>query len=144
MSLSEYSFLWDGTEPGWTIHVMWRNEHDVCVVFGEAGPSVAELAKLRQLVDAYRALSAREAHTRFASKPRVTVGRKSAIEAHQLAHRAKALGLTVELEGHCTTSHLPVNELTNVALIIEDDDEAERVCKEAIARGVKVVETEVC
>ena len=144
MPLAEFDHLWNGTEAGWTIQVTRRNEHDVSVAFRDPGATVADIAKLRQLVDELRGLSAVDAQKRLAKKTRVALGRKWEIEAHQLERRGRELGLRVELEARRTTSYLPVNELTKSALVIEDDDLARRVCEEAISRGVKVVEVEAC
>ena len=135
--------MWNGTEAGWTIQVTRHNQHGVFVAFGDLGASVADVAKLRQLTEEYRDLSAIEARA-IVGRRRADLGLRSEIEARELECDGRELGLIVELECRSETSYLPVNELTNMTLIIEDDGLARRVCEEAIARGVKVVQVEVC
>ena len=43
------AYLWDGSQPGWRLRVSHRHERRIVLHFGPSGPSVQELAAMREV-----------------------------------------------------------------------------------------------
>lgn len=126
----------------WSVQVTHHNQFRVSVVLN-VPPSASEIVSLRKLVPEYAQRPLGELQLALADALQVDLGLQSYQEATDLKSRAEQLNLRVEVVNVSYTSYLPVDESNNSALLIEDQQEAERVAKEMIASGAKVHHVEV-
>lgn len=143
MCLADFEFLWDGSQPGWTLHRIDRVEWTIRFRFGETGASQAEIVALRKLVPELR------------DEPIVTVSQQlrqehdytfpralGNLEVRALMEAARKAGLVATADSIDRGGYLPV-DAEGHALIIEDDRLAAQVAERMIAAGVPVVEIHV-
>ncbi|MEM1413475.1 MAG: hypothetical protein AAGH15_01175 [Myxococcota bacterium] len=133
----DYAFLW--SEPGWTLRCSRRTDHRMAVVFGGSGATVADVSRLRALVPRLAERGARAAMV-YLGATRLELGLVSASEARRVHERAEALGLRVDDVEVPRVGYLPVNERTQMCLLIEDDALSRAVVALAREHGVPVVE----
>ena len=101
MNLQEYTYLWDGSQPGWTLtildHVIWNFRFQ----FGAGGPSKSDIINLHKLLPEFEreslphVYSILKACTSYTSKE--CLGN---IEARHLSASAASLGLKVIFDSH--------------------------------------------
>jgi hypothetical protein len=143
MSIEEFKYLWDGTEPGWFLqhidHVVWN----LIIHFRESGPSNQEISKLYKIVPE---LSSKKITSIYKELKGHSIYRTQEnygnIESRRLYSQAIELGLNVELESKQIGGYLPISK-DNSALIIKDDSLANMVVEKMIEAGVKIVEVHV-
>lgn len=140
--LDDYAHLWDGSEPGWRLHVtnhlMWR----IRIVFSDSRPTTRELRAMRRLLPELRAQPVREVMASLGCASSydlpAAVGN---IEMYDLMRRAEALGLNAKATVEDHSWGVPVRD--GCALVIEDEQLARRVWEQMEAAGVPVHFTEV-
>ena len=143
MTLDEYRHLWDGSEPGWTLHrfdrVVWR----ITFSFPANGPSQSDILALRKLLPAFRAqpISQVLAHLRGQTAYELP-DELGNIDMRNLMDSASELGLQPNAEPVDRGGYLPVHS-DGSAMIIEDDDESALVAEQMLAAGVPVTEIHV-
>ena len=137
-SLTEYEYLWDGSDPGWTIQQRDESRARVSVVFETDSPSVNELKKLRQVFPTYRDVLPSTLKASLQGRNEYEIGDFKSSEVHEMASNCDEVGLVLRIEVYHSKTYLPVNEITSIALIIEDDDLAKAVAEHAIERGLPV------
>jgi hypothetical protein len=137
-SLAEYEYLWDGSEPGWTIQQRDESRARVSVVFETDSPSVNELKKLRQVFPGYSDIPLSELKASLQGRNDHEIGDFESSEVHEMASNCDKAGLVLRIDAYQHRTYLPVNEITSIALIIEDDDLAKAVAEHAIERGLPV------
>lgn len=143
MSIEEFKYLWDGSETGWflqhTDHVIWH----LIFYFEKTGPSKQELSKLHKIVPELKSLKITSIYNNLKGhsiyRTQETYGN---IESRRLFEKASALGLNVDLECKQIGGYLPISK-DNFALIIEDDNLANRVIEKMIEAGVEIIEIHV-
>lgn len=140
--VDEYAYLWDGSDPGWTLnHTRWRSA-ELALVFAASGPSVKEIVALRSAIPSYAARSAAEILSALRGCERVALGTHPAFEARGIADRCRSVGLAVEWVARDVSRYVPSNDVTGSWLIIEDNELARRVYDRAIREGIRVVHTD--
>jgi len=70
----DYSYLWDGTQPGWVLLRISRQHLSIAVAFAASGPTLREVASMRSAVPSFSALPPSEAFAALKGKSRVAVG----------------------------------------------------------------------
>ena len=143
MTLDEYRHLWDGSEPGWTLHRFDRIVWSITFSFAANGPSQSDIIALRKLLPALRAqpLSQVLAELRGQSVYEMP-DELGNIDMRNLMDAANKLGLQPNAESIDRGGYLPVHTGGN-AMIIEYDDVAARVAEKMLAAGIAVTEVHV-
>jgi len=139
--LAEYAYLWNPAN-GWTLSAHYHDCSRVRVHFN-GKPTLEELKIARAHLPFNPAFSLQEFFKRYSAAPEIDVGVMSTREAIHVANECKKAGLNVTLQDESYTSYLPFNSKTGMALIIEDDDQAQRVCKRMLENGIPITEIEV-
>lgn len=143
MSVDDYRYLWDGSEPGWTLQRFDRTAWSVSFDFPETGPTQASILALRKLLDELRDVPLPQVLRQLRGKSSYTLPRELGnIEVRQLMDAARELGLEVTTEAVDHSGYLPISA-DGVALIIEDDDLSTRVAERMLTEGVPITEVHV-
>ena len=135
-NLNEYSYLWDGTDPGWV--VLRHNEIRIriSVRFSGSSPTLDEIKSLRSAIQSYRDRRPVDAMSELRNCPEVILGDYEPTEARDVIESCKAQGLSVLEEGFEAVHDLMINETHSMALVIENDATARMVIAEAVRRGL--------
>ncbi|KAA3602603.1 hypothetical protein ACUDTJ_08585 [Stenotrophomonas pavanii] len=141
-SVNEYAYVWDGSDPGWTLNLRRRQYAELALVFAASGPSVKEIVALRSALPAYAARSAAEILSALRGCQRVALGTHLAFEAKGIASRCRGAGLTVEWVAREVSRYMLSNNVTGSWLIIEDNGLARSVYDRAMREGIRVVHTD--
>ena len=97
---------------------------------------------VRRTVAPYTALPVHEVVTQLRGQESLLLGRFEPKEARLVAAACRREDLNLVESIVDAPEFLPMNELTGVALIIEDDLLAEHVCTEALLHGIPVRQVE--
>lgn len=136
--MSNYSHLWDGTEPGWVLLQVHRQTSTLAVLFDEPGATLLEIQALRRVVPEFTALPAQQAVLQLRGRWRIDLGEMESREARRLIKRLRDCGLRVEEQTLDRSGYLPFNEVSKMALLIEDEAESRAVAAEALRQGIPV------
>lgn len=134
--VGNFDRLWNGTEPGWTVHVHHDDVATIWIPLPETGITPAFFKAVRSVLPRYSSMSTSEFRARLLVEGGIETDILDGADAYALHRACIRAGLPAERRGHSTTSYSLVNELTNRCLIIEDDDLGRRVAEEAIRRGL--------
>ena len=139
--LESLSYLWDGSETGWTLQVTRSRTSRVTFVFSEAGPSSREVIALRQLLPEFRDRPTSEVWARLKRCPTYTCeATLFGLETHQLLRRAVEFGLRTEAVTTHHVHYLPIRD--GCALTIEDDHLSKCAAENMIRAGVPLIPVE--
>jgi hypothetical protein len=139
--VADYAFLWDGSDPGWTVQY-WHFHTAVLIVRFPRPADARIVAALRLRLPELRARTARDVLAELRGTTRYVVD-ASLYEARRLAERFDDSGFTLELGRDGYVRRVLYNRLEDRALRIEDDALAALVCACAVERGLEEVEVEV-
>jgi hypothetical protein len=143
MSIDEFRHMWDGTEPGWTLHHIDHVVWSITFHFLESGPTPKETLALRKLLDEFRDRPMSEVLQQLRGQSTFTLPRTLGnIEARYLTESARRLGLNVNADAIDRSRYLP-EDSTGYAMLIEDEELAAEVARRMIAAGVPVIEMHV-
>lgn len=137
-SIERYSYLWDGSEPGWVLHRLNHQVVSLTLLFERSEPSVCEMKAIRLSVPAYHEMSVSPAVAELRGKRSINLGEFESREARQIAEACRKQGLAVHEDTVDKSGFLMCNEKTNMCLLIEDDRLSEAVKDEALRRGIPV------
>lgn len=132
---------WDPTRD-WLIQRSHHYQVALVVVFQSAQPSLEELTQARKL----RLEFSNEPPTAFRRRivnGRLDLGVLRAVEARATATLASSLGLTLEPKATAQIVYLFKDRAASAVLIVEDQEESERIASEMLAAGVPMVDVEV-
>lgn len=132
---------WDRTRD-WLIQRSHHYELALVVVFQSTQPSLEELTQARKL----RPEFSNEPPTAFRRRianGRLDLGVLPAAEGRAVATFASTLGLTVETRATAQTVYLFKDRAASAVLLVEDQEESERIASEMLAAGVPMVDVEV-
>jgi hypothetical protein len=135
-ALSEYAYLWDGSDPGWAVHSHYHHQEAVRILLPENGVDL-------HFVKTLRSLSPDIAHEPPAAlRDRLEIagcfdcGIMESRDAYALRRKCAEAGIIMASEGCSLVIHRLVNERRNSALLIEDEALAFALGEEALRRGV--------
>ncbi|GAB5517732.1 hypothetical protein [Rhodopirellula baltica] len=143
MTLDEYRHLWDGSEPGWTLHrfdrIVWR----ITFSFAPNGAVQSDIIALRKLLPALRAQPISNVVASLRGQASYELPEELGnIDMRNLMDAANTLGLEPHAESIDRGGYLPVHA-DGSALLIENDDESKLVAERMLAAGVPVTEIHV-
>lgn len=135
-NVEPFARLWNGSEPGWTVHVHREHAATVWVPIpgGELSPS--SFRALRALFSEHWAMSTSEFRERLMALGGIESNILDGIDAEDLHQQCGRAGFEAEKRDLSRTFYRLINERTNVSLSIDDDDLNTRVAEEAIRRGL--------
>jgi len=139
VNTSNYEYLWDGSQPGWVINRTFYPEFKITVRFDSDRASLTEIQKLRSAVPEFRELPPVKAKEKFSSSA-YTFDWMADKEALSLVDCLEGSSLIVEKEFRCREGDLFVNEVEQVALLIEDDALKTKLVKKALSMKVQIRE----
>ena len=121
-----------------------RTRHDRARVLVTIDPDhrPGQLAALRRIVPVMRAMPPSQLIERIDVHGQIDLGEMPGGEAYRIETELRNTGITASREDASVVSFLPFNRTHQMAWLIEDPKEAERIAKEMIAEGVEVTETE--
>ena len=127
-------------------HRTRRHRLQLILQWNAGVPSTRELLALRKLSPEYGEMPPARLRALASDGGRMVLGTFAQNVAQQVMSLAVQLGLPMQAEDASFTSHVPVATTSEgqYALLIEDDDEAERIAGEMIAAGHKVEDDEQC
>ena len=138
MDMQRFTYLWDGSQPGWVLQRFSGNAIDLSLTFAATGPSNQEMMAVRRTIQEYASAPLGQLIAQLRGRQTLPLGRFDAKSAHQIAAACRDAGLHV-LETVIDLSRcIPVNELTGHVLAIEDDALAQQVHAAALAHGIAV------
>lgn len=137
--LSEFTYIWDGTDPGWVVSRHTEDRECLSVVVPD-GAGLRELKAMRAVIPELAAASA--AHV-IALKGALNfdLGEYESAIARQLKRLCETRGLTIHSEAKQLIRYGLFNELRSVCCIIEDEELNRAVAEHAIHRGVELRES---
>ena len=135
---TDFSRLWNGTEPGWVVVRHVEDRETLAVHFTSCTPSIPEVKALRTVAPARLGNPAAEVLASLKGKSVFSLGELESNAARRLREQCEAVGLQVVGQGHQAVRYRIINELTKVALLIENAATNRAVAEEAIKRGVPV------
>lgn len=139
---AEYSYLWDGTEPGWVVLEHTRDEAEVLVAFGVDGPTLAEIKALRSVSAALKKMPAADVLKQLRGLRSFSLGVHESWVARKLLLDCQLMALKVsDLPAQVVHRSL-INTLTKRFLLIEDEQACRAVVADALANGLRIVHSQ--
>lgn len=131
------ALTWD-TSHDWVIraHETWENQ--LVIMFGQATPTIRELAALRAVLPQYRDRPVAEMRAVVGADGRLDLGEMSGFEARRIELEAMAAGLRVIRTNKSRALYSFLDRTLGTALLVEDPAEAERLFEAMVAAGVPV------
>lgn len=106
-------------------------------------PPIQEIGALRRIRDDWGEIPISEVVEMVMAANPFDIGIYPNLEARAIIERARELRLAIDVEDVSRTEYIPFDRTQNMALVIEDDDEARRICEALINAGFPVEEVEV-
>ncbi|WDQ16156.1 hypothetical protein [Rhodopirellula sp. P2] len=143
MSLDEYRYLWDGSQPGWTLHRVNQIDWTVTFHFDATGPSALEVSAMRTLLDCFRDLPMAAVWAQLRDRSSyTTTDSVGNLEMRWLVDAADRAGLRTTPNPTDSGGLLPVH-VDGHALIIEDEKLAAEVMLLMLDAGVPATDVHV-
>jgi hypothetical protein len=139
--LAQFAHVWNGSEPGWVVHVHHDDSATIWIPILAEGITPAFFKAVRSVLSGYSAMSTSEFRARLLADGGIETERLDGYDACDLHLTSIRAGLDAERRVCATTSYLLIHEEMKIAKIIEDDDLNRRVAEEAIRRGLEVRES---
>lgn len=139
---AEYSYLWDGTEPGWVVLEHTRDEAEVLVAFGVDGPTLVEVKALRSVFTVLKTMPAADALKQLKGLRALSLGVHESRVARKLQLDCQSMGLKVSALPAQEVQRSLINTMTNGFLWIEDEKANRAVVADALANGLRVVHSQ--
>lgn len=138
--LDDFKYLWDGTEPGWSVYRTLDTRWTATYKFADTGPTLKEVTALRNFLDEFRNVPMNEVWKQLRGVQQYVAKQTMGnIEAHALPPQAERLGLDVTLTAKSERGSIPISP-DGSALIIENNELAEQVIEKMLQAGVPVKE----
>jgi hypothetical protein len=137
-SVSQYRYLWDGSQPGWTLVRIYGERVELALAFSAEGPSTREVMSIRKVVPTFKSMPLSEVIEQLRGQQIFMLGQFETREARTLRQSCSEEGLTVTQKVNDVPRYILANELTNRALIIDDDELAKQVHDAALRHQIPV------
>jgi len=133
-----------GMDPSheWELVRHNRDQLALAVCFRGASPTTDEIAALRRVIPEYREKPAAEVVAAIRGIGQVDLGVRSGMEARRLMKNADLQGLKIVAKDASVTIWQPRDLTAQQALLLEDEEEAERIAAMLIEAGIRVVPVE--
>ncbi len=139
--IARFERLWNGAEPGWTVHVHHDDAATIWVPIPAAGITPDFFKAVRSLLSEFSAMSTSGFRARLHAGGGIETRVLDGLDAEYLHREGLAAGLELERRDRSHTFYRIFNERTNCVLQIEDDALHCLVAEEAIRRGVRIRES---
>lgn len=115
------------------------------LIFENERASVQEIIAVRKLVEKFRNQPVSKVKAEIGMLKELDLGVLSSTETHSFCEKASSLNLNVVVTNASFTSYLPINQKTNIALIIENDALADLISQKMLDSGIPIIShTESC
>ncbi|UOV09001.1 hypothetical protein MUU77_01385 [Pseudoxanthomonas sp. F37] len=141
MDLSDFKYIWDGTDPGWVVHRRTEDREHLSIVFPD-GADLLDLKAMRAVLPELAAASAVDVMALNGALS-FDLGEHESSIARRLKELCASRQLTIRSEAQQFVRYGVVNELRRVYCIIEDNELNRAVAEHAIHQGVPVRESTV-
>lgn len=128
---------WDRTHD-WELIRIFQDLTRVTISFKAAVPSLPELAAIRRCLPQFQHMPPAALLSAIGGAGVLPLGVLPTPEARELIRTTEAAGLRVMGEGASEVGYLPFDRTTGCGMLIEDDEEADKVTREMLAAGVPV------
>lgn len=135
-TLSQFAYLWDGSDPGWVVHGHYQHQSAVRILLPEHGIDLHFLKTLRKLFPDIAHESPGELRARLDMAGCFDCGIMESRDVHALQRKCAEAGIIMASEDRSLITHRLVNERRNTALPIEDAALAFLLGEEALRRGL--------
>ncbi|MEK7951704.1 hypothetical protein [Luteolibacter soli] len=128
----------------WSVRRFYHDRRRVAVLSGGEAPG-PWLAKLRRVLPVLEGRSPAELLAEVRRSGRIELGMVDGREAWKMGEVLREAGYEVEVVDASRVGHLAIHHVgphAPMALVMEDDEEAEAFCLDLIARGARVEEVE--
>ncbi|MGN6151358.1 MAG: hypothetical protein ACTHOH_05020 [Lysobacteraceae bacterium] len=139
--LAQFARVWNGSEPGWVVHVHHDDSATIWIPIPAEGITPAFFKAVRSVLPGYSVMSTSEFRARLLANGGIETERLDGYNAYDHHLRFIRAVHDAERRVRATTSCLLIHEEMKIAKIIEDDDLNRRVAEEAIRRGLEVRES---
>lgn len=133
--------MWDGSAPGWVVHVHHEDAATIRVPIPAEGITPAFFKAVRALLTEFSDMSTSEFRARLNAEGGIETEVLDGLDAESLRRAGVDAGLELERRARPHASYRIFNEDKNETLRIEDDQLRSRVAEEAIRRGVRIRES---
>jgi hypothetical protein len=138
MTLDDFRHMWDGSEPGWKLRRIERQEWQLTFMFAESGPTLQEISRLRNLLDDFRNIPLAQVLKQLRGLSSYTLPTVlSNLEMRYLVEKAEQLEFRTSVIELDRSGYLAIHE-DCTAMIIEDDEVAREVANRMIQAGIAV------
>jgi hypothetical protein len=133
---SKYAYLWDGSDPGWTVDGHIEDRAHVRILLPENGIDARFLNVLRRTFPQLAHDAPSALRSRLEATGGFDCGTMDGTSAYALRRKCLAAGLRFNSEDRTLIRYFFINEQRNAVLFIDDAKLAIRVGAEAIRRGL--------
>lgn len=139
--VARFHRLWDGSEPGWVVHVHHEDAATIWIPIPAEGITPTFFKAVRSLLSGFSAMSTSEFRARLNADGGIATGVLDGMDAEYIYRKGLAAGLALERHDRSLKFYRIFNERTNCTLQIQDDELRCLVAEEAIRRGVRIRES---
>lgn len=136
--LAEYAYLWDPAN-GWSLISHFHEQARLKVIF-ESKPTLEQLKTARAILPLMPKPTLKEFFARYSNCSEIDVGILITRHALGLQVKCESEGLKTVVTNESYVDYYAENKQLSRALIIEDNEIAQRVYKKMKAAGLPVVE----
>lgn len=133
---SEYAYLWDGSDPGWTVDGHIEDRAHVRILLPEKGIDADFLNALRRTFPQLAHDAPHTLRSGLEATGGFDCGTMDSTNAYALRRKCLAAGLRFDSQDRTLIRYFFINERRNAVLFIDDAMLAIRVGAEAIRRGL--------
>lgn len=133
---SQFSRLWNGSEPGWVIIQHQEDHEHLSISFGSEGASIRDIRSLRSLLSELSRKSLIEVHEAIIGVQTFDLGTHESSVARKLKRQCEEQNLVAQSEPIVKVRYSIINEQTNRYLLIEEEALLRKVVEEAVAQGL--------
>lgn len=142
MSVDQYCYLWDGSQPGWELLCFHGTRITLTVKFAIDGPSPREFIAARKVIPDLKTLPLSVVIQRLKGLQFLQLGEFESKEARNISQACTKGGLTVIEQSNELPRYLLRNCLSGRALLIEDGELARQVVDTALLNQIPVQHVE--
>ena len=136
MDLEEYSYIWDGSDPGWEIIRSYNNCYEIVLMFAPTGASKNEKLSILQISLNFESIT--ELHKALKGKAEYVLGEFDSTSIKKVEALCQAACLKYQINDKSSVISILQNK--DHVLLIEDESLNEKLTVYAESKGIPVIE----